>query len=178
MDTDHPHRIAELQFVPGALEALKVAAELPAHVIVVSNQSGIEKGLYDTGQMSEFNRELRVRVEYAGGRIDAFYFCPHVAAKDLRPGAQACSCSKPSPGMILDAANDFGLKDLESSFMVGDKTSDIVAGKRSRCTTILVRTGKKGREGGALTVRPDHVAEDITEAVAIIAESHTTEAPE
>jgi histidinol-phosphate phosphatase family protein len=78
-DTHFPYRTEDLEFVPGAVEGLKQLAKLPLDIIVVSNQAGIALGLFTRAQMSEFNAELRSRVEAFGARIDAFYFCPHLA---------------------------------------------------------------------------------------------------
>jgi len=152
-----------LEFIPHALHALALLAKLPLDIIVVSNQAGIALGMFTCKHMSEFNRELRSKVEESGGRIDAFYFCPHHELKDLPPGSLTCICSKPAPGMLLEAAKDFQL-DLSKSFLIGDKTSDIAAGESVGCMTILVETGKAGKEEEALPVRPNYVIGDLYEA--------------
>ncbi len=167
-DTYYPHKSDELEFVPGSLEALVILARLPIHIIVVSNQSGIAKGMYERADMSSFNRELRLRAKDAGGRIDAFYYCPHFEIADLNPGQTASDCSKPSPGMLLEASGEYGI-DLTSSIMVGDKSTDIVAGRRAGCTTVLVKSGYGGMEEGAVPVKPDYVEPDLFSAVDIIA---------
>lgn len=136
----------------------------------MSNQAGIALGLFTREQMSQFNAELRSRVLAIGGRIDAFYYCPHLEPKDLKPGSVPCECSKPAPGMLLEAAADFDI-DLASSFVVGDKSSDVAAGQAAGCVTILVRTGQAGREAGAVPVQPTHRAADLYEA-ALIVKSH------
>lgn len=160
VDTHYPHTIDELEFYPGSLEALRVLGDLPVHVLVVSNQAGIALGRFTREEMSRFNEELRYRIEQAGGRIDAFYFCPHDERKGLPPDEESCNCSKPGPGMLLEAARDFDV-DLERSVMIGDKSSDIVAGKEAGCATILVRTGKAGQERGETYTTPDLVMPDL-----------------
>jgi D-glycero-D-manno-heptose 1,7-bisphosphate phosphatase len=157
-----------MEIIPGAIAGLQILATLPAHIIVVSNQAGIARGLFTREQMSAFNARLRAQVEKSGGRIDAFYFCPHFEPHQLPPGVAPCSCSKPNPGMLLEAAADFQLQ-LSSSYLVGDKSSDIVAGKRAGCRTVLVLTGKAGREEGATSVQPDFVREDLFGAAQAIA---------
>ena len=149
--------------IPHAIAGLKLLAKLPLDIIVVSNQSGIALGIFTRDQMANFNDELRARIESAGARIDAFYFCPHLEPSHLPPEVSPCECSKPSPGMLLEAANDFGI-DLSQSFLIGDKTSDIVAGKSVGCTTVLVKTGKAGKEEGALTVDSDYVSDNLYRA--------------
>lgn len=164
IDTHYPHRVEELELLPRAAEALAMLAPSDFAVVVVSNQAGIAKGLYDRDEMRAFNRAIRERVERAGGRIDAFYFCPEPEAADLPPGAPLAACTKPNPGMLLEAASDFGF-DLARSYAVGDKSSDVEAGCRAGCTSILVETGYAGREPGALETRPDLLVPDLAEAV-------------
>lgn len=163
-DTHYTHQPEEMAFVPGAIDGLALLAALPLHVIVVTNQAGIALGLYPRETMSAFNAELRRRIEESGGRIDAFYYCPHKEMKHLEPGEAPCACSKPSPGMLFEAAADFGL-DLTRSYLIGDKSSDVVAGQAAGCRTVLLSTGKAGREEGAVAVRPDRVAASLVEAV-------------
>lgn len=163
VDTHYPHRVEDLQLYPEALEGLRRLARLPVQVVVVSNQAGIAQGRFTTADMARFNQELRRRVEEAGGRIDGFYYCPHKEPHELSPGEAPCPCSKPRPGMLLEAARDFGL-DLGRSTMIGDKTSDVLAGEAVGCSTILVRTGKGGLEPGRVEVAPDFVADDLAAA--------------
>lgn len=167
VDTHFPYAIKSLDFIPMAVEGLRALAALPLDVIVVANQAGIALGIFSRKQMSQFNTALRSRIKQAGGRIDAFYFCPHLEIKHLPPGAPPCACSKPSPGMLLEAAKDFKL-DLSKSFLIGDKTSDIAAGESVGCVTILVKTGKAGKEEGALPVNPKFFAENLYDAALIV----------
>jgi len=167
VDTHFPHRVESLEFIPKAIDGLRLLAMLRLDIIVVSNQAGIALGIFTREQMSQFNAELRSRVGHVGGRIDAFYFCPHHEPKHLPPDISPCKCSKPSSGMLRQAAKDFEL-DLSRSFLIGDKTSDIAAGESEGCVTILVRTGKAGREEGALPVEPKHFADNLYEAALIV----------
>jgi len=82
----------------------------------------------------------------------------------LAPGEQPCPRAKPRPGMLLEAAEDFCL-DLEKSVVVGDKSSDLIAGKAVGCSTILVRTGKAGRERGVVETASDLVVDDLAAAL-------------
>jgi D-glycero-D-manno-heptose 1,7-bisphosphate phosphatase len=176
VDTDFPYQIQTLRFIPKAIDGLRLLAALPFHIIVVSNQAGIALGIFTQQQMSGFNAELLSKVQRAGGRIDAFYFCPHLEAKHLPPGASPCECSKPSPGLLFEASVDFKL-DLQRSFVIGDKTSDIAAGKTAGCVTILLQTGKAGKEEGALPIRPEHFARDLYEAAQVIQSYLKRESP-
>lgn len=166
-DTHFPHNAEALELIPGSIDGLKVLANLSVDIIVVTNQAGIALGLFSREQMSAFNEALRLRVEAEGGRIDAFYFCPHLEPRLLRPGMTPCKCSKPAPGMLTQAAEDFCL-DLSRSFIIGDKTSDIAAGEKAGCITILVETGKAGQEEGASSVEPSFRAKELYAAAGIV----------
>ena len=162
VDGHYPYRLEDLEFLPRALSSLKALAALPAHIIVVSNQAGIALGMYTLEAMSAFNGELRRQVVEAVGRIDAFYYCPHLERKNLGPGEPPCPCSKPAPGMLLEAAADFGL-DLSGSIFVGDKSSDVEAGLAAGCSTILVTS-----TGLAAESSPDYVVPDLSAVVPIV----------
>jgi D-glycero-D-manno-heptose 1,7-bisphosphate phosphatase len=165
-DTDYPHRIDELHFLPGALDALAALSHLPVATVIVTNQAGLALGLYSLEEMHAFNAALVARVDGAGGRIDAIYYCPHREGRDYPDGLPRCDCSKPRPGMLLEAAADLGL-DLSSSLMIGDKKSDIAAGQRGGCRTILVLTGKAGQDDG-LDVAPDFTTADLRDAIGLV----------
>jgi len=167
VDTHYPHDANLLEIIPRSLDGMKILAQLPVHIIIVSNQAGIALEIFTRKDMSNFNKELRTRVKKASGRIDAFYYCPHFEPKNLKKGQIPCNCSKPAPGMLLEAAEDFNI-DLSSSFIIGDKTSDIVAGETVGCTGILVKTGKGGKEEGALPIKTNLIAEDLYEAALIV----------
>jgi D-glycero-D-manno-heptose 1,7-bisphosphate phosphatase len=162
-DTHYPSDATSLRFVPGALEGLKVLARLPVQVIVISNQGGIALGYLTRKKMRIFNTILRLEVEKAGARIDGFYYCPHLEKKNLPPSVSPCSYSKPAPGMLKQAAKDFRLT-LPVSFMIGDKTSDVAAGQAAGCKSVLLLTGKAGKEDGALATSPDHISQDLIAA--------------
>lgn len=167
-DTHYPYRVDELEFLPGALDGLKRLSKLPIHLLIVTNQAGIALGKFSTSQMSAFNSALRQRVEATGGRVDAVYYCPHKEAKHLASDEVARDCSKPSPGMLIEAAADFSL-DLSTSFMVGDKKSDIMAGEAAGCTTLLVKTGKAGRDSvSGRAQEPDFIVQDLLAAASRI----------
>ena len=148
-----PARVKLIPGAPEALDRLKAAGYL---AIIVTNQAGIGRGYFTEAQYEAVQAELLRQIGVH--RIDASYFCPDA------PGASSPR-RKPEPGMILEAAVDFGI-DLAASFTVGDKASDIESGRRAGTRTILVRTGY----GAAVErhpdfKRPDFVADDIGEAV-------------
>jgi D-glycero-D-manno-heptose 1,7-bisphosphate phosphatase len=122
--------------------------------VVVSNQSGIGRGLITKAQYRAVQQEFLRQV--GTGLIDASYFCPDA------PGTPS-TCRKPEPGMVLEAARDLGL-DPAQSWMVGDKSTDIECGWRARARTILVLTGY----GADQRCQPDFTVADAVQAAALI----------
>jgi D-glycero-D-manno-heptose 1,7-bisphosphate phosphatase len=143
-----PAKVKVYPQVPEALRALKQAGFLN---FIVSNQSGIGRGLITEAQYHAVQRELLRQI--GDGPIDASYFCPD--APDV-PSLRR----KPEPGMLLEAAAEFGV-DLSASYMVGDKAADIECGRRVGAGTVLVLTGYGRRQ----TCVPDFTAADAAGAV-------------
>lgn len=123
-------RLSEFHFVPGIVDALTELSRLPVPIIVVSNQAGIGKGMFTPGDLEEITHGFVARLNSAGARIDAAYYCPHA------PG-DGCECRKPRHGLLMAAARDWKL-DLSRSVFVGDSPSDADAGKAAGCRTVLV----------------------------------------
>jgi D-glycero-D-manno-heptose 1,7-bisphosphate phosphatase len=148
-----PAKVKVISGVPEAIGELKSAGYL---AIIVSNQSGIGRGLFTEAQYAAVQQELLRQI--GAHRIDASYFCPDA------PGVPSLR-RKPEPGMVLEAAAEFQI-DLAASFLVGDKASDIGCGRRAGTHTILVRTGYGAAlERDPAFVAPDYVANDAPEAI-------------
>ena len=150
----------DLRLIAGAAGAIRLlnVAGMPA--VVVSNQAGVGRGYFSEESVRAVNEELAKRLAAKGARLDAIYYCPH------HPD-EGCACRKPEPGMLLQAAREQGL-DLQRSYMVGDKVSDLDAGRRAGCRTVLVLTGygAEAREAyESSDTQPDHVSEDLLDAV-------------
>jgi D-glycero-D-manno-heptose 1,7-bisphosphate phosphatase len=123
---------------PHAIQALRQAG---FKVIVVSNQPVVARGLVTEDEVREVNEAIQDLLVQAGGApVDAFYFCPHHPNATLPAYRLDCDCRKPRPGLLLQAAREYNL-DLASSFMIGDRLTDILAGRAAGCHTILVQTG-------------------------------------
>ena len=154
-DKGYVHKIEDLEIIDGAAEAIKNFNKANFLVIVISNQSGIARGLYREEDLETFNREMIKRLNILGAKIDGIYFCPHhpKEAKVERYN-RVCECRKPAPGMILKASKEHNV-DLKHSWIIGDQESDVTAGKKAGCKTILI-----GRD-----------AKDLNEATKMINES-------
>ena len=118
---------AGVVLLPGAATALTQLRAAGFMTVVVSNQSGVARGYFDTSAVQAVNRRMAelLQAADAGAEIDAFYFCPH------GPG-DGCSCRKPRPGMFLQAARELGL-DLSGSVCFGDSERDVLAGIAAGC---------------------------------------------
>lgn len=121
----------EFEFLPGALDALRLLAHSGYVTLVVSNQACVGKGLLSGYELDAITRRFLVEVEQAGGNIAKVYYCCHTA-KDR------CTCRKPQPGLIEFARSDFGFAPHET-FLVGDSPADVAAAAAAGCPSILLR---------------------------------------
>jgi D-glycero-D-manno-heptose 1,7-bisphosphate phosphatase len=128
----------------GSLEAIARLTQADYRVVVATNQSGIARGLLDTRTLFAIHDTLLRALAQLGGRIDAFFFCPHA------PDA-GCPCRKPQPGMLLEVARRFNVA-LDDVCMVGDSLRDLQAAAAAGARPVLVLTGKgtKTRDEGGL----------------------------
>ncbi len=163
-----PSQIRLFERAPSAIKHLKRAG---FKVIVVSNQTIVARGLAteeDVGRIHD--RIQQLLSEANGSHIDAFYFCPHHPNATLPAYQIECNCRKPRPGMLIQAAREHAI-DLRKSYMIGDRITDIIAGMRAGCKTILAQTGAHLQEPIEtieridLSVQPDFVCQDLAEAV-------------
>lgn len=123
--------------IPGAARALVALREGGYKLVLVTNQSGIARGMFDEETLRKIHAFLQSTLAEHGASLDGLYHCPH--HPDF--GSPPCSCRKPAPGMIMQAAQDLNL-DLERSWMIGDAVRDTDAGRAAGTRTLLVRTGK------------------------------------
>ncbi len=123
-------RWEQMQIIPGVAEAIWLLNRAGFRVILVTNQRCVAKGQLRIQDLEANHEKLRAALAMSGAIVDAFYYCPH----DISP---PCSCRKPAPGMLLQAARDHDI-DLKSSWMIGDSASDIVVGRKVGCKTAHV----------------------------------------
>ena len=161
-DVHHLSDPAQLELLPGAAEGMRRLCERGCPLIVVSNQSPIGRGWFDENRLREINARLAEMLAVEGVSIAGWFWCPHL------PDA-GCECRKPSPGLFFRAQRELGVI-LEGSWIVGDRLSDMQAGQRAGCRSILVATGYGQREA-QLPERVacvDHFVPTLREAAEII----------
>jgi len=153
-------KIENVVLIPQIAEAIKKLNK-NFLIIIVTNQGSIAKGLATIDEIKTINNYIIQELEVQGAKIDGIYFCPH------HPDFSGlCKCRKPEPGLILESAEEHEI-DLSKSFIIGDKTSDIKAGKNVGLKTILVKTGDAGKDGRCV-VTPDFEANTPLDAAEII----------
>ena len=131
VDLGYSYKIDEFKFVVGAPELIKKYNELSYKIIVVTNQSGIARNIFSEIDMHKLHSHINSLLSKIHAHVDAFYFCPH------HPDFTGeCSCRKPKPGMLLQAAMDLDI-DLSGSILIGDKDSDIEAGVAAGVGTLI-----------------------------------------
>ena len=128
IDTAYLHRWEDFQFVPGAVDALRRLRLAGYALVVITNQSGIARGYYTEDDYQALTRQMQRALADQGAPLTAVYHCPHHPGGSVAAYAVECDCRKPQPGMILRAAAEWQLS-LPDSILVGDKVSDIEAGR-------------------------------------------------
>ena len=154
----------KVRFLPGVSKAIKLLKESGFKVIVITNQSGVARGYFTEETVKEINKYICQSLVEEGTSIDRIYYCPHHIEGVIERYKKDCYCRKPEPGMVEEAAREFDI-DLKKSFVIGDKGSDIEAGHRAGCRTILLAREKPLNKGREMARVPHHVAPDLYEAV-------------
>ena len=160
-------RLERLVFFPYSLEAMRLLNRAGYAVVIITNQSGVGRGLYEEAFVHRAHEAMDERVRAAGARIDGYYYCPHHPEAEVEKYRRDCDCRKPGPGMLRQAAADLGL-DIARSFTVGDKWTDVQAGGAAGARGILVRTGY-GRSSEAAPQRPLEPAAIVDDVIAATA---------
>lgn len=169
-----PADVRLIRDVGPALAALKAAGFV---LVLVTNQAAVARGWLTEAQLDRIHSELNDRLRAAGGpALDAVYACPHHPHADVPAYRVACECRKPRPGMLLRAAREHAL-DLSASVMVGDRMTDVLAGAKAGCRTVLVEGPQTGAppivtsEPPDPAVRPDHTCASLADAARWILEA-------
>lgn len=127
-DRGYVHRWEDFSFLPGAIDALRQLQQKGYLLVVITNQSAIARGLCTEADVLALHERMRAFLRERGIELAGIYYCPHHPQGSVSDYAIACACRKPEPGMILRAAQAHGI-DLSRSLLVGDKLSDLEAGR-------------------------------------------------
>lgn len=150
---------ARVRLVPGAAAAARAWKEAGFRLAVVSNQSGVGRGIFPEEALEGVWARLN---ELLGTKLDGFFYCPHV------PEA-GCDCRKPAPGLLLRAASELGA-DPRCCWLVGDILDDVEAGRRAGCRTILIDNGNETEWRAGPHRVPEYRAPDLLAAARVILE--------
>jgi D-glycero-D-manno-heptose 1,7-bisphosphate phosphatase len=162
-------RLERLVFFPYTVDAVRLLNRAGFAVVVVTNQAGVARGLFDESFVEDAHRHMTERLGAGGARVDGYYYCPHHPEGSVLRFRQQCDCRKPLPGMVRRASADLGI-DPATSFIVGDRWHDLETGQAAGARGILVRTGY-GRSVESVPppgIVPVAVADNLIEAVSWI----------
>ena len=153
----------QIKFIPGSVASIRSLNQAGFKVIVISNQSGVARGHFGEDMLQTIDKIVHRGLLHGGAHLDAHYYCPHHPQHGVYPYKQECDCRKPNTGLIKKAIEKFDIE-ASSSFMIGDKATDIELGKRAGVKTVLVQTGY-GKTEVKQAKDPDKVAADLSEAI-------------
>lgn len=140
VDTNYLHQVSKVKLLPDIAEAIKLMHDNNYLVVVISNQGGLAKQLFNYNDLINVNNEIQKQlIEYNKlSSFDYFYYCPH------HPIVKQCQCRKPSPYLINKASEQLNI-DISQSFMIGDKISDVQCGINAKCKDVCLLSDKPHR---------------------------------
>jgi D-glycero-D-manno-heptose 1,7-bisphosphate phosphatase len=165
-----PYNVDPNQIVlcTGVNPGLKLLSQAGFQLIVVSNQSGIARGFFPESAIFAVETRLRDLLQKeAGVSLAGFYYCPHHPEGIVKQYAMACSCRKPDPGLLQQAARDLDIN-LQDSWMIGDILDDVEAGRRAGCQTILINNGNENEWVIDSYREPHYIVPNLGDAALII----------
>lgn len=147
----------QVKLIPGVGAALRELKRMGFGLVVITNQSGVGRGLFDEAQLKRVHERLYRELDTEGVHLDGLYFCPHTPDDD-------CCCRKPKLGLIQKAAEELAFS-LENCIVIGDKASDIEMGRLAGALTFLVRTGYGAEVAAEQNVAADFVIDGLPAAI-------------
>lgn len=166
---DSPFIAEQVRLFPGVGEAIRKFKQMGFKVVLVSNQPGMAKGYLSEETFGEIQQKMESELAKEGVVLDGEYYCFHHPEAKVERLKANCECRKPKPGMLLQAAKDLGIN-LSESWMIGDGLTDVQAGKRAGCRTVLI--GRMKCElchlMDEVDARPDRIAGNLLQAAKII----------
>ncbi|MCW5212758.1 D-glycero-beta-D-manno-heptose 1,7-bisphosphate 7-phosphatase [Desulfobulbus sp. TB] len=162
------NHISRFILLPGAATAIRTLNEQNIPVVVVTNQSGLARGYFPPALLDAVHAQMERELAAQDAHIDGLYICPHHPEAKEEQFRKVCTCRKPQTGLLEQAAAELEL-DLNRSFIVGDRWSDLKCGNRVGATSVLVLTGYGRGDleyiGPEQEIQPDKVAKDLPDAV-------------
>ncbi len=156
-----------VKLLPGVELALKSLKQAGFKIVVVTNQSGVARGILTEETLENIHAELRRQLAEKGTHLDAIYYCPFHPEGNVEKYTKESDLSKPQPGMLLKAAEEMDI-DLKNSWMVGDSPRDIEAGQRANCRTVRVRTKPSMMGEVDEDVQADFTVRNLVDAAKVI----------
>lgn len=157
----------QLQLIPRSAAAIRELNNLGVRVFVITNQSGVARGLFSEADVLKVHEALKELLKLEDAFVDDFFYCPHLLGAADRRYNKDCDCRKPKPGMLRQAERKYSL-DLRRSFVVGDRCIDVATGKAVAAGTVMVSTGYGAKEIHDCRNEPDFFAQDLMEGVTYI----------
>ena len=169
---ESPLNTAQIRLVFGIIPLLKAAKKLGYLLITISNQPNVALGKTSEANFGRISKKISGLLKKEGVIIDAEYYCFHHPFAKVKKFKKKCDCRKPGIELFLEAAKEHGI-DLNTSWMIGDGISDVVAGKKAGCKTILLANIDAAEnlriiERQLGNIKPDFIIKKLTDAVAIM----------
>lgn len=162
------NHISRFVLLPGIAKAIQLLNHHDIPVIVTTNQSGLARGYFPETLLDEVHAKMNLLLAKENAKVDGIYVCPHHPEAKEEKFRISCNCRKPKPGLFLKAAQEHNI-DLEQSFVVGDRWSDLKAAANCKATGILVLTGYGKGDldyiGPQHKIQPEYIAADLMDAV-------------
>lgn len=155
-------RLSDVTFLPGVIDAIRELNRRKIPVAVVTNQSGVARGLFSESFVRETHEYMNKWLRKEGASIDSFFYCPHLPEAILPEYRRVCLCRKPKPGLLLDAMKQFGARH-DSTIMVGDMVRDMIAAQKAGVKGYLIQGEKEDNrsEAGLPYVRVTSFSEAV-----------------
>jgi D-glycero-D-manno-heptose 1,7-bisphosphate phosphatase len=168
-DTGYLHQVEKIAFFPWTIDAMRALHRAGFLLIMVSNQSGVARGMFSEADVETVHRAMAVALEAGGAPVRAYYYCPHHPDGSVAEYARVCDCRKPAAGMVERAARELNV-DPTKSFVVGDTWFDVGLARRTGAKAVLVRTGEGARAEAqpAINVTADAIVDNLAAAASWI----------
>ncbi len=161
---------ALMRFTPGAIDGLHLLRRADYKLFVVTNQSGVARGLFPEAALGPVRRNLDEMLAKERLKVDGFYYCPHHPKGIVKQYSIDCDCRKPQPGLVLQAAHEHNLK-LPVSWLIGDTLNDIECGLRAHCWTVFIDNGNETEWKNGPMRQPHFIVRNLLDAAHLVLEN-------